>query len=147
MDEERNVLQAVLIKVRVGSEAAVKDWLLRKCARDTDDRYCLATREHRRRCVLCSDTQLLKGLGKRTGKARSAVLPCEHMTVLAVSYLTGPFDFMFVARVPDCAVEEKFLVRCLRSWSIADDIVDTQTLTGLVYHSIDHLEAAQQDAG
>lgn len=135
MATTNDVLQAVLIKVNRGSEKKVREWLTAKAAADPQKRHCTQTDQTDKNCKFLPDAQLKLKKEDREASYQKRTLPCEHMDVLAVSYLTGPFDFILVACVPDCAMEERFLVDCLRSWAIQEHIADTQTLTGLVYHA------------
>ena len=133
MAPTQGILQAVLVKVVPGTEHDVRAWLLTKANRDKGARHCLKGPVSGQRCKLCSDEELQKPALRDKGLA----LPCEEMEVVAIAYLTGPFDFLLVARVPDCATVETFLVDCLRCWEASSWISDTQTLTGVIHFCVD----------
>jgi len=132
MNLKMNTLAATLIKVKLGSEENVGEWLRRKTFSPITSRYCRKTEPAAQDCALCPDKELRKKAEERTGIFATQKLPCEDMKVLGIGYVTGPFDFLFVAEASDSAVIEQFVVKCLRSGEISKHITDTQTLSGLV---------------
>jgi len=131
MNGDGRVLQAVLIKVKPGKESEVRKWLRRKTASDPKSRRCESAVGAAGECpIMASDR--MDAAEKEVGIARG--WPCEKMRVLASAYMTGPFDFLLVAVVPDCSTQEQFLVNCLRGGELRDHITDTQTLSGLTHY-------------
>lgn len=128
-------LAAILIKVKPGSEKEVKEWLFRKTAKSKNDRHCIKRFDGKDICKLCPDKELKKTPEKRSGSLKGKFLPCENLEVLVLSYILGPFDFLFVIRLPNNEMIEKFLIECLRAGEISKLISDTQTLGGLIYYN------------
>ena len=125
-----DTMATVLIKVKVGSENYVKNWLVSKMENDRLNRHC---NKAPRNCALCTNEELEKSPEDRNDKK----LPCEHLEIKVLAYLSGPFDFALVSTMVDVNIIEDFLVKCLRGWEIKDHILDTQTLTGITIEKMD----------
>ena len=138
MNQQMGTFSAVLIKVAPGKEEIVFEYLKKKACGELTDRICDVEDRHPkcdikgdRHCRILENEELAEYDPEDIGANRE-LLPCQHLKVITIAYLAGPYDFMVVLNVLDTNVTEKFIVSCLRNWFIRGFIRDTQTLAGSV---------------
>lgn len=116
----------VLIKVSLGKDECVREWLMGKVAPELANRFCVHPTSGKRRCALCGNGDPAKHKGKR--------LPCQEITILSIAYLMGPFDYSVTLATDDLSLVEDFIVKCLRSHHVSMHVVETQTMAGVLCH-------------
>lgn len=66
-------------------------------------------------------------------KTRSAKNKCE-CDIIAISSLTGYYDYFIIVKVNGISDLEQFVINCLRNGSFGHVIQETQTLAGLLHY-------------
>ena len=112
----------ILVKVRSGHEDDVSTWLegVSERSQQGGKDGC---------CPFGADAERSNSV-KWTDVGHSCC--CEEMRVESFGYVTGPYDFMVFLVAPNTLVIERFIIRCLRAGSIAEYVMDTQTIAGNV---------------